>query len=594
MSAETGAAEHAEHAHVHTPPSGFVWKYIFSTDHKVIGIQYWILAIVAALVGVSLSVWFRFHLAYPDSGFMSPEQYLAVVTMHGTILVFMVLTTAPLGGFGNYFLPIQLGADDMAFPRLNMLSFWLTFVSFLTLISALFVEAGAEQWIPGPGSGWTGYPPLSAVPGAQGGGSGGWPQSLWILSIAVFCLASLVGAVNFIVTTLDLRVKGMTLMRMPLTVWAWFVTSILALLSFSVLFAAGLLLLLDRHLGTSFFVPENLLIGGTIPNHKGGSPILFQHLFWFFGHPEVYIAILPGMGIASHILANFSRKPIFGYKAMVYAIFAIGVIGFFVWGHHMFQSGMSPYTAVVFSVITMVIGVPSAIKTFNWIGTMWGGSLRFTTAMLFAVGFVSLFVTGGLGGIFLGQNAADIYFHDTYFVVGHFHLIMGVAAIFSMFAGTYYWFPKMFGRMLNEGLGKIHFWTTFFGVYAIFVPMHFLGLFYAHPRRYSSGQFYEFLDATMGTHKHITMAAAFTATVQLIFIFNLIWSYFAGKKAENNPWEGTSVEWSVSSPPPFDNFDGKPPIVSHGPYEYGVPGAEKDFIMQSDPPEARPAGAPAH
>ena len=378
-------------------------------------------------------------------GEIKPETYLSLLTMHGTIMVFFVLTTAPQGGFGNYFLPIQIGAPDMAFPVLNMLSFWTTFVGFIVIIAAFFVTGGA------PLHGWTGYPPLSALPNAGPGEQLG--ADLWITSIAIFCLASLMGALNFITTTLDLRAKGMTLMRMPLTVWSWFITAILGLLAFGVLLSAGILLLMDRNLGTSFYVPL-VVVNGQVMGHKGGSPLLWQHLFWFFGHPEVYIAILPGMGVASQVLSTFSRKPIFGYRAMVYAMLSIGFFGFMVWGHHMFMSGMSPYSAFAFSILTMCIGVPSAIKTFNWLGTMWKGHIRFDTPMLYAIGFVSLFVSGGLSGPFLAQPVLDIQLHDTYFVVGHFHLIMGVAAIFGIFAATYYWFPKMFGRMMNEGLGQ--------------------------------------------------------------------------------------------------------------------------------------------
>jgi cytochrome c oxidase subunit 1 len=411
-------------------------------------------------------------------------------------------------------------------------------------------------------------------------------QTLWIVSIAIFCGASLMGAINFIATILDLRAPGMSLMRLPLTCWTWFVTAILGLLGFAVLLAAGILLILDRSAGTSFFIPAGLVVSDQVLNHKGGSPLLWQHLFWFFGHPEVYIAILPGMGVTSQLLSTFSRKPIFGYRAMVYAILSIGFLGFLVWGHHMFMSGMSPYSAMAFSVLTMCIGVPSAIKTFNWIGTLWGGKIRFTTAMLFALGFVSLFVTGGISGIFLGQPALDLYFHDTYFVVGHFHMIMGVAAIFGMFAGTFYWFPKMFGRMMNETLGKIHFFSTFIGVYAIFTPMHFLGVS-GNPRRYADFTNFEFMTPLLGIHKFMTYAAYFTAAVQLIFLFNLFWSMRRGAKAPANPWESTTLEWTVPSPPPFDNFGGHHPVVYHGAYEYGVPGAPKDYVMQNEPEESR-------
>ncbi len=569
------------HVHVHEAPKSFIRKYVFSLDHKVIGLQYYFLALFSVFLGMFLSVLMRFHLVWPSAplpwlGVMKPETYLALMTLHGTLMVFFVLTTAPQSGFGNFVLPIQIGAADMAFPVLNMLSFWVTFVGLCVLVASFFVTGGPAS------GGWTAYPPLSAIPDAAPGQ--GWGQTLWVVSLIFFCAGSLLGALNFIVTTLDLRTRGLSLLRLPLTVWAWFTTAMLALLAFAVLAAAGILLILDRSAGTSFFVPGGLILNDRLIDHKGGSPLLWQHLFWFFGHPEVYIAILPGMGATSQILSTFARKPIFGYRAMVSALLSIGCLGFFVWGHHMFISGMSPYSSVAFSVLTMAIGVPSAIKTFNWIGTLWGGSIRFTTPMLYALGFVSLFVTGGLSGIFLGQPSVDIYFHDTYFVVAHFHMIMGVAAIFGIFAATYYWFPKMFGRMMNEALGKIHFWFTFVGVYAIFMPMHFLGVA-GHPRRYAETTGVNFLASLHPVHMFITIAAFVTAAAQLVFLFNLFWSMFKGKKASENPWEATTLEWTVPSPPPHDNFGGRAPVVNHGPYEYGVPGAPRDYVMQTDPAE---------
>jgi len=587
MAGRTGGGETimvAQDAHAHAAPQGFIRKYVFSLDHKVIGIQYYFLALTAVFVGMFLSLLMRIHLIWPTAvlplvGEIKPETYLSLLTMHGTIMVFFVLTTAPQGGFGNYFLPIQIGAPDMAFPVLNMLSFWTTFVAFVVIIAAFFVTGGA------PLHGWTGYAPLSALknsgPGEQLG------ADLWITSIAIFCIASLMGALNFITTTLDLRAKGMTMMRMPLTVWAWFVTAILGLLAFGVLLSAGILLLLDRNLGTSFYIPL-VVVNGQVMGHKGGSPLLWQHLFWFFGHPEVYIAILPGMGVASQLLSTFARKPIFGYKAMVYAIMAIGLLGFVVWGHHMFMSGMSPYSAFAFSIMTMCIGVPSAIKTFNWLGTLYKGKIRFQTPMLYAIGFVSLFVSGGLSGPFLAQPVLDIPLHDTYFVVGHFHLIMGVAAIFGMFAGTAYWFPKMFGRMMNETWGRVHFVITLIGTYAIFMPMHYLGMA-GQTRRYSQFTEVQYMTHLIPVQTFMTYAAFITIGAQLIFVVNLFWSMFKGPKASDNPWEATTLEWITATPPPHDNFGGKTPIVYHGPYEYSVPGAPKDYVMQTDP-----AGVVAH
>jgi cytochrome c oxidase subunit 1 len=580
----------ATHGVTHEAPAGILRKYIFSTDHKVIGIQYFLLALFSVFVGMTLSVLMRLRLAWPEEhwpllqkifpegfsgGPMTPEFYLSMLTMHGTIMVFFVLTTAPLSGFGNYFLPIQVGARDMAFPRLNMLSFWVTFVALVVMMAALFATGGA------PISGWTAYAPLSALGSVAGPGLG-TGQTLWIISIAIFCVGSLLTSLNFLTTTLNLRARGMSLMRMPLPVWAWFTTAILALLAFPVLLAGGILLLLDRVGGTSFFIPGGLVVSDQLVPHQGGSPLLWQHLFWFFGHPEVYIAILPGMGVTSHILSTFARKPVFAYRAMVMAIFAIGFISYIVWGHHMFMSGMSPYSAMAFSITTMAVGVPSAIKTFNWLATLWGGRIRFTTPMLYALGFVSLFVSGGVTGMLLAQPAVDVLLHDTYFVVAHFHIIMGVAAIFGIFAGTHYWFPKMFGRMMSERLGKIHFWITLAGVYAIFMPMHFLGI-RGGLRRYAQVTEFDFLRPLQPIHVFITIAAFITVAAQLIFLFNFFWSMKRGAKAPMNPWQATSLEWTIPSPPPHDNFGETEPVVYRGPYEYGVPGAPQDFILQTEP-----------
>ena len=611
--ADTVHPVHGE-VHRHPAPTGFIRKYVFSTDHKVIGIQYWCLALFSVFVGMALSALMRMQLGWPGqefgflktlfpqaaaNGTMSGELYLSLLTMHGTIMVFFVLTTAPQGGFGNYFLPIQIGAADMAFPVLNMMSFWITFLALLVLVSAFFASSifGDQNMVNviGPIGGWTGYAPLSAL-GDKAGPGQGLGVILWVASIALFCIASLLGALNFITTMLNMRARGMSLMRLPLTCWAWFTTAVLALLSFPVLLAAGILLLLDHLAGTSFFIPGNEYVSGQlVKEHAGGSPILWQHLFWFFGHPEVYIAILPGMGLTSHILSTFARKPVFGYRAMVYAIFAIGLLGFFVWGHHMFISGMSPYSAIAFSLVTLTIGVPSAIKTFNWLGTLYGGQIRFTTPMLFAIGFVSLFVSGGITGLFLGQTSIDIPLHDTYFVVGHFHLIMGVAAIFGMFAGTYFWFPKMFGKMMNEGMGKLHFFLTFAGVNAIFIPMHIMGMA-GQTRRYSfhwnpnTGEGLHYLANMTPLTRFVSIAAFITIAAQMIFVVNLVWSWIKGRKASDNPWEATSLEWTIPSPPPHDNFAGIEPEVHRGPYEYGVPGAPKDFMMQDEAGEVEVHG----
>jgi cytochrome c oxidase subunit 1 len=425
------------------------------------------------------------------------------------------------------------------------------------------------------------YAPLSALGSITGPGQGSGVV-LWAASIAIFCVGQLFGSLNFITTTLDMRTKGMSLWRLPLTTWGWFITSCMGLAAFAVLMPACILLILDHVAGTSFFVPSNLVVSDQLQPHAGGSTLLWQHLFWFFGHPEVYIAILPGMGVTSQILSTFSRKPIFGYKAMVYAMLAIGFFGFMVWGHHMFMSGMSPYSAFAFSLLTMCIGVPSAIKTFNWLGTMYKGKIRFKTPMLYAIGFVSLFVSGGLSGPFLAQPVLDIQLHDTYFVVGHFHLIMGVAAIFGIFAATYYWFPKMFGRMMNETWGRVHFFITLAGTYAIFMPMHYLGMA-GQTRRYSQFTEVAYQTKLIPLQMFMTYAAVITIAAQFIFVINLFWSMFKGPKASDNPWDATTLEWTTATPPPHDNFGGKTPVVNHGPYEYGVPGAAKDFVMQTDP-----------
>jgi cytochrome c oxidase subunit 1 len=540
---------------------------IFSTNHRVIARQYFFLSLGAVLLGTALSLLMRFHLIYPLAQGITPEFYLSLLTLHGTIMVFFVLTLAPLNAFGNLVLPEQLGAPSgkarMAFPRLNMISFWITAASFALLLASFLAVGG------GPLSGWTAYPPLSAIGSASGPGEG-LGQTLWFFSLGLFSIASLITAINMIATVIDERGPGMTLMRMPLTCWNWFVTAILSLLAFSVLLAALLLILFDRLGDTSFFVPAGLLAGDEAIRHSGGSPLLWQHLFWFFGHPEVYIAILPGMGIVSHLLANFSRKPVFGYRAMVWASISIAFLGLLVWGHHMFISGLNPYSAIAFSLLTMVIGAPSAIKTFNWIATAWNGALRLTTPMLFALGFVSIFVTGGLSGLFLGQPQIDAYFHDTYFVVAHFHLIMGIAALFGIFAATFYWFPLMFGRMLDERLGKLHFYLTFIGAYSTFLPMHFAG-FAGNPRRYSDFTTFDFLAKVMPLQRWITFSAFFLASAQVIFLWNLFHSIRHGKAAPNNPWESTTLEWS----------DHEGPVV-RGPYEYSQPGAARDYLMQNE------------
>jgi len=568
----------------HAPPQGFIRKYVFSVDHKVIGIQYTALGLVSAFIGMALSWAMRIHLAWPTAsipflgtlspngapgGVPTPEYYLSLMTMHGTIMAFFLLTAAPMAGFGNFMLPIHVGAADMAFPRLNMASFWVTFVGFVLACATFFIPDGP------PLSGWTAYAPLSAV-GAVAGPGQGWGQNLWGLSIALFCVASLLGALNFIVTTIDLRTKGMTLSRLPLATWAWFINAWVSLLAFAVLLPTCLLLVLDRLGGTSFFIPGGLVINDKMLPHSGGSPLLFQHLFWFFGHPEVYIIILPAFGIVAHVMPTFTRKPLVGgWKVITYAMAAIGGLSFVVWGHHMFVSGMSPYMAMVFSVPTLIITIPSVIAVLVFAFSLYGANMRFTTPMLFCLGFISLFISGGIGGFFLAQPAVDSYLHATSFVVGHFHFTMGLSAVFAAFAGFYYWFPKMWGRMMNEILGKIHFWLSFVLVYCVFMTLHLMGLT-GSVRRYS--QFVaDFMVPLTPTNRFITIAALLLGATQFIFFYNVIWSRFKGPKAADNPWQATTLEWDTTSPPPFDNFGGRQMTVYHGPMEYDGDA----FVMQT-------------
>ncbi|HEV8047104.1 MAG TPA: cbb3-type cytochrome c oxidase subunit I [Terriglobales bacterium] len=578
------------HAAQHHAPTSFIGKHVFSLDHKVIGKQYYALALVAVVTGMVLSWIMRLHLgwtnlAIPGLHFLSkagapgdvmtPEFYLQLMTMHGTIMVFFVLTTAPFAAFGNYFLPIQVGAEDMPFPHFNMMSFWVTFVSFLVLIASFFVGDGPSL------GGWTQYAPLSAV-GSVGGPGEGLGTVLWAASIGIFCVGQLLGSLNFITTTLDMRTKGMSMMRLPLSAWAWFVTSCMGLTAFAVLMPATILLILDHVAGTSFFVPSNLVINDQIQPHSGGSTLLWQHLFWFFGHPEVYIAIVPGIGIVSHILITNLRRPLLSHRVMIYCMGALAVLSYMVYGHHMFVSGMNPYSSLAFSFPTLVITIPATIMVLILLGSIWGSRLRINTASLFALGFISMFVSGGVSGFFLAQPSVDIMLHATYFVVGHFHMVMAVAAIFGIFAGTYFWFPKMTGRMMNETLGKIHFWLSFVGTYCIFMPFHYLGMA-GNVRRYQAFVD-DFMQPLIPVHKFITIAAILTGAAQFIFLYNLIHSRFRGKPAPDNPWEGTSLEWSTpTTPPPHNNFGDHLPVVYHDPYQYGVKSSTGDYLMQTSP-----------
>ncbi|HEV2356712.1 MAG TPA: cbb3-type cytochrome c oxidase subunit I [bacterium] len=580
LAVHEGAAAHEAHA------ESFVRHYIFSLDHKMIGKQYYFTTLFMALIGGALAMLMRRHLGWPEQGTLDPGQYLAAATMHGTIMIFFFLTSILTGAFGNFLIPLMIGARDMAFPFLNMVSFWTLVPGVLVLLSSFFVPGGPA------GDGWTSYAPLSAVSKFSPGS--GLGQTLWAISILFVLFSSLFGSLNFLTTIINMRARGLSMGRIPLTLWGIFITAILALLSFPVLTAAIVMLILDRTAGTSFFVPPNLLVAGQVLGGKNGDALLWQHLFWFFGHPEVYILILTPMGIVSDVISTFSRKPIFGYKAMVLSLSAIGFLSFLVWGHHMFVSGMSPLLGAAFIGSTIAIAVPSAIKTFNWCTTLWQGRLHFTSAMLFAIAFVSLFVTGGLSGIFLATAPVDIYLHDTYFVIAHFHFVMAAAALFSIFAGTYYWFPKLFGRMMDERLGKIHFVFTFLGIYMTFFPMHFLG-FMGNSRRLYSTAAYPFLDRAGPIDIFISLSAFMLGAAQVVFIYNFFKSLLHGPVAEQNPWHANSLEWAAPSPPPHGNWGPSLPVVYRWPYDYSVPDAPADYspMWQADPVPAggaSPAG----
>ena len=583
--------QEVQHAH---EPVGFIRRYIFSTDHKVIGIQYLLTAMLVAVVAGLLAMLIRLQLAWPDAkwpllekifpagmegGVMNPDFYLALVTMHGTLMVFFVISFALVSGIGNYIIPLQIGARDMAFPFLNMLSYWVAFLATLIMFASFFVEGGAA------GSGWTAYPPLSAVPEASPGS--GMGQTFWLLGMALFIVSFTMGGLNYFATVVNLRTKGMSMMRLPVTIWCMFVAAILGLLAFPPLTAAAILLLFDRHGGTSFFLPAGLFFGDKLLPHAGGTPLLWQHLFWFLGHPEVYVLLLPALGIAFDVLPPFIRKPIFGYRMSIYSLGAIGVLSMIVWGHHMFVSGMNPYLGEFFSIGTMLITIPSAIIGLNLLASLWGAKMRFTTAMLFALAVISLFGAGGFGGIFLGTATADIFLHDTYFVVGHFHFMIAGVTLFGLFAGIYYWFPKMFGRMMNERWGKLHFWFTLIGYYIVFFGMHFQG-FGGMPRRYYSFAKYEYLQGMQGMNVFISICAFLMAAAQFVFLANFFWSLWKGPKAERNPWQATTLEWMAPSPPPHGNWGDVQPVVHRWPYEYSLPGAPADFTPQTvSPAEAK-------
>jgi len=590
MSAEAHGHDHGhDHEHEHHHKDTFITKYIFSIDHKMIAKQYLITGIIMGIIGIAMSLLFRMQLAWPEESFkifnvllgdkfapdgvMANDIYLALVTIHGTIMVFFVLTAGLSGTFSNLLIPLQIGARDMASGFMNMISYWLFFLSAVIMLSSLFVEAGPAS------AGWTIYPPLSALPQAiPGSGTG---MTLWLVSMAIFIASSLMGSLNYIVTVINLRTKGMSMTRLPLTIWTFFVTAIIGVISFPVLLSAALLLIFDRSFGTSFFLSD-IYIAGEVLHYQGGSPVLFEHLFWFLGHPEVYIVILPAMGLVSEIMATNSRKPIFGYRAMIMSVLAIAFLSTIVWGHHMFISGMNPFLGSVFTFTTLLIAIPSAVKAFNWITTLWKGNLQFNPAMLFSIGMVSTFITGGLTGIILGDSTLDINVHDTYFVIAHFHLVMGISALYGMFAGIYHWFPKMYGRMLNKNLGYVHFWVTAVCAYGVFFPMHFIGLA-GLPRRYYTNTNFPLFDDLQNVNVLITTFALVGGAFQLVFLYNFFSSIFYGKKAVQNPWKSTTLEWTTPVEHIHGNWPGEIPHVYRWPYDYSNPNHDVDFVPQNVP-----------
>ncbi|NGF57667.1 cytochrome c oxidase subunit I [Parapedobacter sp. SGR-10] len=550
--------------------------------------QFLITGIIMAVFAMLLSILFRIQLAWPDKDFpilevflgkwaeggrIKPDFFLSLVTIHGTMMVFFVLTAGLSGTFSNLLIPYQLGARDMASPLMNMLSYWFFFTACVIMIASFFVESGPAS------AGWTIYPPLSSVPTAIPGS--GLGMTLWLASMVLFIASQVLGGVNYISTILNMRTKGMDLWRMPLTIWAFFLTAIVGLLSFPVLVSAVVLLIFDRSAGTSFYLSDLVVQGEILPN-EGGSPILFQHLFWFLGHPEVYIVVMPAMGITSEVISTNSRKPIFGYHAMVYSLVGITVLSFIVWGHHMFVTGMNPFLGGVFMITTLIIAVPSAVKAFNYTATLWRGNIRFTPAMLFAIGMVSFFISGGVTGLFVGNAALDIHLHDTYFVVAHFHLVMGSASIFGMLCGVYHWYPKLFGRMMNTKLGYLHFWLTFLGAYLVFFPMHFMGVD-GVPRRYYAFTEFPFMEKWVSVNLLITWAAIVAALGQVAFLVNFFGSIWKGKKAVQNPWGANTLEWTTPVEHIHGNWPGEIPTVYRWPYDYSKPGHDEDFIPQTVP-----------
>ena len=566
-------AEIAEEELYH--PKTWLGKYVFSQDAKIIALQYSMTAMAVGLIALVLSVLMRLQLGFPNVfSFITPDAYIQFVTMHGMIMVIYLLTALFLGGFGNYLIPLMVGARDMVFPYVNMISYWIYLWAVILLLASFFVPGGPT------GAGWTLYPPQTILPGTPGAD---WGILLMLVSLGFFVIGFTMGGLNYVVTVLQARTRGMTLMRMPLTVWAIFTATILALFAFPALLVSAVMMTLDSVLGTSFFMPAIVSMGQTL-DHSGGSPVLFQHLFWFFGHPEVYIVALPAFGIISELISVHARKNIFGYRLMVWAIVVIGGLSFVVWAHHMYVSGMNPYFGFFFATTTLIIAVPTAIKVYNWVLTLWRGNIRLTVPMLFAIGFVFTFINGGLTGIFLGNVIVDVPLSDTYFVVAHFHMVMAVSPVLAVFGAVYHWYPKITGRMLNESLGKFHFWVTFVGLYCIYYPMHYLGIL-GVPRRYYSNGVTDFIPESAQTmNAAISIAAIIVASTQLVFLYNLAVSSTRGKPAGDNPWGATTLEWqTATTPPTHGNFGKELPLVYRWAYDYSVPGAKEDFIPQNVP-----------
>jgi cytochrome c oxidase subunit 1 len=571
---------------IHPEPTSFIRKYIFSTDHKIIGVQFLLMSLVFLGIGGLLAMMMRWQIGFPgkpmplggtlpetmaSGGVLLPEFFISLVTMHGTIMVFFAIMPLLVGVFGNFLIPLKIGAPDMAFPRINMASFWIAVPAGLLMLAGFFVEGGHA------GAGWTAYAPLSARPDLSGVSLG---QELWCLSLIILGLASILGATNYITTVINMRAPGMTWFRLPLSIWALFITSILVILAIPILSGAAIMLLFDQTIGTNFFNPA-----------EGGQPLLWQHMFWYFGHPEVYILILPAMGFCSDIISCGSRKPVFGYHSMVYAIIGIGFLGWIVWGHHMFQSGMNPSLGMTFTITTLLIAVPSAIKVFNWLGTMWRGSITFHVPMLHAAGFVAMFVIGGLSGVFMAATPVDIFIHDTYFIVAHLHYVLFGGALFGIFAAITFWYPKMFGRLMDPFWGKVHFWLTIIFYNCVFWPMHDIGA-HGHMRRIYDPTQYDFLKPLSGVNQFISISAFLLFATQLIFVLNFIVSWFKGAKAGRNPWNDTGLEWSTPSPAPHGNFE-RTPTVYNAPYEFSVPGMAEDFLPQDRKPDGSRAPAAA-